>query len=120
MLANPLPRAGRSVWNITERDSRVRHYAWGDVYSGQKLHLKTTLVLTKNTLMGQWHDEIRKFAPGLRVAVYHGGTSGNVKAKMDRGALDLSAVDVLLCTWTTAMPRYLQKCVTFHRTIIDE
>jgi hypothetical protein len=118
MLANPLPRARRSVWDMTKRDPRVaRHY---DMHLGQKLHLKTTLVLTKNTLIGQWHDEIKKFAPSLCVAVYHAGTKGNDKSKIDRGALDLSAVDVLLGTWTTPMPTYLQKFFTFHRTIVDE
>jgi hypothetical protein len=144
MLANPLPPAKRSAWDISAADVTRKHNvkyfctytmeqrvrregvigrasdALLSRYLQRKLHLKTTLILTKNTLIGQWTDEIKKFAPGLRVAVYHAGTEGNQRSQIQRGQLDLSTVDVLLCTWSTPMPTYLAQVATFHRTIVDE
>ena len=34
--------------------------------------VKTTVISTTNTIVGQWYDEIKKFAPELNVKVHHG------------------------------------------------
>ena len=39
--------------------------------SGFPFQIKTTLISTTVTLLGQWYDEIKKFAPGLIVKVAH-------------------------------------------------
>ena len=36
-----------------------------------KVTLPITVVLTTNALLGQWHDELKKFAPSLRVRWYY-------------------------------------------------
>ena len=47
-----------------------------------------TVVVTTNALLGQWHDELTKFAPSLRVKWYYGqstkhGTGAIMGAKAD-------------------------------------
>ena len=76
--------------------------------------LQTTFIMTKVTLLGQWEDELAKFAPQLRVHRYHAGT----RAIIESGALDLNDVDVLLGTTTTKFRG--SESVKFHRVIIDE
>ena len=86
------------------------------------INLKTTLVLTNVSLVGQWEDEFRKFAPGLRVQRFYGGR------KFTKRAIgDWRDVDVLISTFTT--PFYtdnrfgnalIADGIMFHRVIIDE
>jgi SNF2 family DNA or RNA helicase len=38
----------------------------------QLYKIKTTVISTTNTIVGQWYDEIKKFAPELNVKVHHG------------------------------------------------
>ncbi len=65
------------------------------------------------TLLGQWLDEIKKFAPSLVVKVYHQSFASNKKKKdyaklCNRGPsmpmTDLRNVDILLCVATTKPP----------------
>lgn len=75
-----------------------------------------TVVLTTNSLLGQWQDELRKFAPGLRVKWYYGTNKDK-----DSVIAELRDVDVVLTTHGTALwhggfARYIR----FHRLIIDE
>ena len=65
-------------------------------WSGPRLPLKATLVLTNVSLVGQWEDEFKKFAPGLRVQRFYG--SGKFTK---RGIGDWRDVDVLISTFTT-------------------
>ena len=66
------------------------------------LELKATFICTKVSLVGQWCDELAKFAPALRVVVYHG--CAKEKKAVDAGELDLENVDVVIGTTTTARP----------------
>jgi hypothetical protein len=127
ILANPLPHVQQSPWTIS--GTADFHQLYRGVPSMQllarfgdnRLKLKTTLVLTKNTLIGQWKDEIEKFAPHLRVLIYHAASgSSSVRKNIDLGKVDLSKVDVILNTTQTQFPEWLERCATFHRIIIDE
>ena len=90
-------------------------------WSGARLPLKATLVLTNVSLVGQWEDEFKKFAPGLRVQRFYGGGKFT-----KRGIGDWRDVDVLVSTFTT--PFYtanrfgnaLIAGAQFHRIVIDE
>ena len=42
-----------------------------------------TVVLANNTLVGQWMDEIKKFAPSLKVAQFYGSTVRRVTRDLD-------------------------------------
>ena len=53
-----------------------------------------TVVATTNSLLGQWQDELKKFAPRLKVLVYHSSGDKNKIDKMTCG--DLRDVDVIL------------------------
>ena len=65
-------------------------------WTGPRLPLKATLVLTNVSLVGQWEDEFKKFAPGLRVQRFYGG------GKFTKGKIgDWRDVDVLISTFTT-------------------
>eukprot|EP01046_Picozoa_sp_COSAG06_P069965 COSAG06_NODE_19335_length_843_cov_1.049731_2_plen_122_part_01 len=84
----------------------------------KKFMLKTTLVLTKNSLLGQWQDEFKKYAPQLKVAVFYGSSAE--RSKIDSGVMDLSKVDVVSGTPTTFLPMWLQEVAVFPRVIVDE
>ena len=79
--------------------------------------LKLTLVIVNNTLVKQWEDEVRRFAPSLRVhSLYQGAGEGRAAA-----LANLGQVDVLITTphakWTDQLCRYGQY---IHRLIVDE
>jgi len=61
------------------------------------LTLKATVISCPVTLIGQWQDEIRRWAPNLRILVNHG--SHKDRNKLNRGELDASlrAYDVIMC-----------------------
>ncbi|KAH8086181.1 helicase [Aureococcus anophagefferens] len=85
------------------------------------LRLKTTLVLTNVSLVGQWEDEIKKFAPGLVVARFYGSDKLSPKK-----LADWRDVDVLVSTFTTKfkVPNVfgdlLVDSLRFHRIVVDE
>ena len=64
-----------------------------------------TVVVVPPTLLGQWHDELRKFAPSLRIATYHGsagGVTGKASASGDwKEAVlrQLASSDVVLTSY---------------------
>ena len=134
ILANPLPQEQQTPWTIDPARDWHDHTRYGRSitvrtptsglltrFRGNTLKLKTTLVLTKNTLIGQWKDEFEKFAPHLNVLIYHTASStAGVRKKVDLGKVDLSKVDVILNTTQTQFPQWLVECATFHRVIIDE
>ena len=63
----------------------------------RQLTLKATVISCPVTLIGQWQDEIRRWAPNLRILVNHG--SSKDRNKLNRGALDgsLRDYDVIMC-----------------------
>ena len=80
--------------------------------------LKLTLIYMPCSLLGQWRDEFKKFAPTLKVASFH---SSGEKAQISSGKLDLHTLDVLLCTRQTGPPPVLKlDGVTCHRVMCDE
>ena len=136
ILENPLPVAQQSKWDhstiwqlarlkekwgdfaYTESDNREKAERLTAKFAVQKLALKTTLVLTRNSLLGQWKDELRKYAPQLKVITYHG--SSKERRDLEKGVTDLTKVDVVLGTPTTSLPCWLRTVASFHRVIVDE
>ena len=64
---------------------------------GPALTLKATVISCPVTLIGQWQDEMGRWAPNLRILVNHG--SHKDRNKLNRGELDASlrAYDVIMC-----------------------
>lgn len=84
-----------------------------------RTHLKLTLVVVNNTLVQQWEEEVRKFAPKLRVHVLYQGAGGGRNAALR----ELSQTDVLITTPHAKWPPILLGEVpnsTIERLVIDE
>ena len=79
--------------------------------------LKLTLVVVNNTLVKQWEDEIKKFAPGLAVhTLYNGAGQGRAAALMH-----LRTADVLITTPHATWPdELLGEHGRVHRLVVDE
>ena len=85
------------------------------------LAFRCTVVVVNNTLVQQWADEIKKFAPGLSVRMFFGSTE--LKRQAMQG---LRECDVLLTTphmignshhgWGST----LLGAMTVHRVVVDE
>ena len=115
ILANPLaggdkPTAAECRKPVDESDDEgpaVKKLApgtWG-----------VTLILAPVSLLGQWMDELKQFAPQLKVANVHG--SG--KARVDA----IAGADVLLCAATSGQGALNGSPASrrpIHRMIIDE
>jgi len=74
-----------------------------------------TLILAPPALLGQWYDELSKYAPSLHVVNAHGSGGHGTGAAQQRAIL---AADVLLCTPTTAVAGTMSRPI--HRLVIDE
>ena len=85
----------------------------------QKYKVKTTVISTTNTIVGQWYDEIKKFAPSLNVKVHHGSYKSSPDFFNASSKSALQDVDILLTVNTTAPPAWCAR-LTFHRVIVDE
>ena len=141
ILAHPLPAAQQSAWDINgprdvnpgvrqpmySHSSRTRLVNRGEAmdalknrYRNRKLKLKATLIMTKNSLIGQWRDEFEKYAPQLNVVIYHSGSGNSKRDQIVQGKFDLSDVDVILSTPGSGLPPWLCEVATIHRTIVDE
>lgn len=79
---------------------------------GRKL-VKTTVVFTVVSLVGQWEDECKKHAPHLKVVRFH----GNKKPKLN----EISGADIVISTSRVKWRSYfdLDK-ILFHRVVHDE
>lgn len=90
-----------------------------------KLHrpyveIKTTIVIAPCTLLGQWRDEIRKFAPSLKVCIFH-SSDNRTKRSIESGHTRLNEVDVLLCTKMTGPPKMIRRgALSPFRIVYDE
>ena len=80
--------------------AQPRKPAWG-----------VTLIIAPNTLLGQWEDEIRKFAPRLKVLSLYGRKPA---------ATEVVAADVLLTTPGCADQEKLLLQQPIHRLFLDE
>ena len=65
--------------------------------------------------MWQWHDEIVKFAPSLKVHVFYSDAAKKAKALQE-----LREADVLITTPHMVLPHGLAKKISVHRLIMDE
>ena len=67
------------------------------------LTLKATVISCPVTLIGQWQDEIRRWAPELRILVNHG--SSKDRNNLNRGKLDASLrdFDIIICSPNTRL-----------------
>ena len=59
---------------------------------------KTTLIVVPNTIVGQWYDELRKYAPSVDVAVWHSGFSRQHGGARHLSVHELAQLDVILTT----------------------
>lgn len=59
------------------------------------LKLKATLVIVPPTLIGQWREEVKKFAPKLNVYAWHSSFQTD-KAMLLKGDAVLMAADVII------------------------
>jgi hypothetical protein len=50
----------------------------------ERIDIDATLVIAPASLIGQWSDELRKFAPGLTVLIFQGNAKGQVIAQIVR------------------------------------
>ena len=89
----------------------------------QTLTIKATVISCPVTLIGQWQDEIRRWAPELRILVNHG--SSKDRNNLNRGKLDASLrdYDVIICSPNTRLSGdslLVHRELRFHRLIVDE
>ena len=82
---------------------------------GEQTKLKLTIIVVNNTIVQQWADELKRFAPSLRVLMFYGDGK-----KKTAGLAQLRDVDVLLTTPHMALPPYFLANVRAHRLVVDE
>jgi SNF2 family DNA or RNA helicase len=91
-----------------------------NILQQQMYPVKTTIIATTCTLVGQWYDEIKKFAPTLVVKVCHGSFRSHPDfVDPKQLSFDIRRIDILLSVSTTKLPDAF-KMISFHRIIADE
>ena len=80
----------------------------------EPLKVKTTVILTSVSLMGQWEDECKKHAPGLRIARYHGDQRHRFSP------VQLHHLDLIISTATFKWADDIVDKFEFHRLVMDE
>jgi len=91
-----------------------------NILQQQMYPVKTTIIATTCTLVGQWYDEIKKFAPNLVVKVCHGSFRSHPDfVDPKQLSFDIRRIDILLSVSTTKLPDAF-KMISFHRIIADE
>lgn len=88
-------------------------------YSEGIIRLRATLVIAPVSLLGQWADEVRDFAPGLKVVTWHScAHKASVWAASQAKVLaSFTSADVILTT--SGMAAKLLG-YSFHRIVVDE
>ena len=102
---------------VNNKIMKRRHSEFSVLLNSNKFKVKTTVISTTVTLLGQWYDEIRKFAPHLTVKVFH--SSFNKRESKISATADLRDVDILLSVSTTKLP-VQWRLLSFQRLIADE
>lgn len=84
--------------------------------------VKTTVVLTSVSLMGQWEDEVKKHAPGLRVRRFHPPSRSKVSLDLANPSnlSQIETTDIILSTATFDWPLNVTLNYKFHRVVMDE
>ena len=124
----PPLRIKQRIWNTRTqvyehvRVSNPARACWRmEKCPGVKIHFKATIVATSPSLIGQWEDEIRKFAPGLNVQRFYGSN------RHTKGVLqDWRDADIIITSLNIGWGKLnhagnilLEQC-SFHRIIADE
>lgn len=77
-----------------------------------------TLLIAPTSVVGNWHHEMQKFAPHLKVAVHHGGDRPKDSAAFKAICRDH---DVVITSFNLArQDAKLLTAVTWHRIVLDE
>jgi DNA repair protein RAD5 len=115
-----------SGWGSSSKEAQEAAASAAELQASQglappPLAFRCTVVVVNNTLVQQWADEIKKFAPGLIVRMFFGSTE--LKRQAMQGLRDC---DVLLTTphmignahhgWGST----LLGAMTVHRVVVDE
>jgi hypothetical protein len=80
--------------------------------TGKQIHVKSTIIFTSKSRLGQWEDEIQRHAPNLSVGRNHG------KSKLR--AVDLAELDVIISCPTVEWSSYFRTKFKYHRIVLDE
>jgi SNF2-related domain len=105
MAMNPMPDPP-SIEDVKQAQFQKKNEAM--------LYVKSTVVFTSKTLMGQWIDEIHKHAPSLTVVQHHPPSGRKLKL------VDLATADVVVTTPTKEFSRLFQDNFHYWRVIVDE
>ena len=87
-----------------------------DPDNGSEHTYGVTIVICNNTIVQQWVDELKRFAPTLDVRTYYGGAAKDKQKTLN----ELRSIDVLVTTPHMVMPSGFKQNVRTHRLIIDE
>jgi len=89
----------------------------------KKLKIKTTVIMTSVSLIGQWEDEVRKHSPGLVVKTFHKSrkkTNATIDLTKTNDVLGINGVDIILSSATFKWPPLVTSSFEFHRVVQDE
>ena len=117
MLARPCPKqtVTKAKWDaLFERCSRSESLASARGAAAD-IFLKATVVFVPAPLLGQWQDELRKYAPSLKVLVFHSSL-----ALADDRCRRVIDADVILTTPQTHLDVLTMPRVRPFRMIVDE
>jgi len=115
IAANPLSPAECPTSNqIREQARSGFNLDASKVSTRQRLKVKTTVIMTSVSLIGQWEDECRKHAPGLKVGRYHPSSGKRISYA------DLCRLDVVVSTSTFRWDKQITDNYRFHRVVVDE
>jgi non-specific serine/threonine protein kinase len=82
-----------------------------------KTGVAPTLVICPTSVVGNWHKETERFAPGLRVQVHH----GTRRSKADDFAEQAGGVDLIITSYALASrDKAAMSQVAWHRVVLDE
>ena len=112
--------------NVEDEDYNRQYYAFRQIENQEKNNLeakmsslqpvrkikvKTTVILTSCSLLGQWEDEFRKHSPGLTVKIFHNSRKKRASTTIDlrerRSVLGMNSIDVIISTSTFLWPPQL-------------
>lgn len=83
--------------------------------------IKTTVIMTSVSLMGQWEDECKKHAPHLKVVRFHPPSQTTSKTRVSKQSLLNADIIISSATfnWNNHHGMDLDSLL-FHRVVMDE
>ena len=116
----------RQYWAFRQIENQEKNKLEAKMSSIQpvrKVKVKTTVILTSCSLLGQWEDEFRKHSPGLAVKIFHNSRKKRASTTIDlrerRVVLGMNSIDVIISTSTFRWPAHTS-FLDFHRVVHDE